>query len=152
MSERLSNAVTTIATLESIHKCFIEKIKVSTEIQHEAGELNIENNEIKITSLGLVLTTERKVIADDEGWVKAMEYAFIASRKDDDVVISTVYLQSHGSIESPSSSIHNGTLFKDPECKSKISDFNNLHIVKIILNAITEDLLDSKIFSPTKNG
>ena len=137
--ERVLIAVSGIEQLESMHQQFMEFVQKLSTIKPHVGTLNVSDNNLVVTCLGVPLTVRRKIIAH-EGLPSNIEYAFIVPKNDDDIVVFTMYLEPHG------------TLFTDPLCESRLCDYNNTYLANNVLNAVAIKLLDSEVFEPTEHG
>lgn len=122
--------------LEKMHNEFLLELKKNLgKEENPVGSLKIDDGVISITSLGVSLEVKHRPVVVD-GKPKLVEYVVIAEHEGERGIVLQFYLQP------------NYILTKSVNTDSKLCDYNNSYIEKILVYEAAGQLLKSPIFRP----
>jgi len=133
---RINTAVSGLERLGEMHNSFLQMIESRPGANQDAGVIGVSDGEITMNCLGVDLSVRHKFVVRN-GLPATIEYSFLAKYRDDELLIFNMYLEP------------NGVVYVDLNAETRLCDFNNTYISKIVLYKVAEMLLDSEVFAPT---
>lgn len=130
-------AADNLKQLWEMHKKFMLQLRNHQKREeNRVGSLRVDGDKLSITSLGIFLDVRyRPVIVDN---IQLLEYIVFTVHDGEQIIVFKFYLKK------------NGTLIRDVQSQSKLTDFSNEDIKKNLVYEVAEQLLLSPIFKIKK--
>ena len=137
-TEKIDLAMHAAKNLFDMHREFMAELnKTENQKEYAAGALQASADEVKLSSMGVVMLLRHKIVCIEQ-YPQLVEYRFITDYEDEELVILKFYLQPNYIL----------TMEIDPD--TKLCDYNNSYLGKILVYEVAEKLLNSPIFEQTK--
>jgi len=139
--KRLDIAIAAIKKLKGLQNDFFSAFTDQSGPPLQVGSISTSGTDITATCLGVNLCVVNRQVVLDDGLPRAIEYSFIAKHNDESLKVFIMYLDAR-----------DGVLYMDSGLKSRLCDYDNVHLVKKVLDVVAAKLLDSPIFAPVSEN
>lgn len=128
-------AAAALTRLEQMHSTFMQSIAALQTKKVNGGELETDGKYLIVTCLGVRFEVPHRPIARD-GTLCALEYPFIATHRDKQIVIWRMFLES------------DNDLYAKENRQEKICGSGNMYLAGNLIGPLASALLRSALFQP----